>query len=293
MNAFDAELLDGVELALDVAAADFQALVIGNEGPAFSAGANLRPMLEAVDLGDFPFIEAFCTRGQLTFRQLKFSPFPTVAAVAGLALGGGCEIALHCSGIQAHSETTIGLVETGVGLVPGWGGCKEFMLRLIADKKRAQGPIAPALAAFEAISTARTSSSAYHAQEIGFLRAGDGVTMNRERLLADAKTKALALTAGYTPPEPAAITLSGASGYCALRNAIDTANLAGRLKPHDLIVAKALAGVLTGGASAPPRVVPEDALFDLEREAFVELVRAKATRERIRHMLETGKPLRN
>jgi 3-hydroxyacyl-CoA dehydrogenase len=287
MNAFDAELLTGVEIALDETAKGFQALVIGNEGPAFSAGANLRPMLEAAERGDFDFIEAFCHRGQQVFRRLKFAAHPSVAAVAGMALGGGCEIALHCSAIQAHAESAMGLVETNLGVVPGWGGGKELLLRLI------KGPVAPALTAFETIFGAKISGSAYQAKELGFLRPRDSITMNRERLLADAKARALAMVKDYKPPEPALVTLSGRSGRQALRNMIDTAFVAGRLKPHDRVVAEALAGMLCGGAADPLRPLAEDDLFDLERAAFLELIRTNATRARIRAMLETGKPLRN
>jgi 3-hydroxyacyl-CoA dehydrogenase len=293
MNAFCDELMEGVESALDETAKNFRALVIGNEGPAFSAGANLKPMLDSAERGDFASIEAFCIRGQRAFRRLKFAAFPSVAAVDGLALGGGCEIALHCSAIQAHAESAVGLVETNIGGVPGWGGSKELLLRLIADTSRIRGPVAPALEAFETIFQAKISGSAFQAQELGFLRLTDGVTMNIERLLADAKAKALALAQGYKPPEPALVAFSGPSGRQALRNAIDTAFAAGRLKPHDRVVAEVLARVLTGGDADPTRPLPEDVLFDLEREAFMELVRTAPTRARIRAMLETGKPLRN
>jgi 3-hydroxyacyl-CoA dehydrogenase len=293
MNAFDADLVDGVDIALDETAKNFQALVIGNEGQAFSAGANIKPMLEAAEHDDFNSIEALCRRGQQVFRRLKFAPHPSVAAVAGMALGGGCEIALHCSAIQAHAESAMGLVETSLGVVPGWGGSKELLLRLIADKSRIKGSVAPALAAFETIFGAKISGSAFQAQELGFLRPSDGVTMNRDRLLADAKAKALSLVAGYKPPEPKLIMLAGPSGRLALRNIIDTAFFAGRLKPHDRVVAEALAIVLSGGAADPARLTPEDDLFDLERAAFLALVRTDASQARIRALLETGKPLRN
>jgi 3-hydroxyacyl-CoA dehydrogenase len=210
-----------------------------------------------------------------------------------MALAGGCEISLHCSAIQAHAESAMGLVETNLGVVPGWGGSKELLLRLIRDKSRIKGPVAPALTAFETIFGAKISGSAYQAQELGFLRPHDGITMNRERLLADAKARALAMVKDYKPPESALVTLSGPSGRQALRNMIDTAYVAGRLKPHDRVVAEALAGVLSGGAADPTRPLAEDALFDLERAAFLDLIRTGATRARIRAMLDTGKPLRN
>ena len=142
--------------------------------------------------------------------------------------------------------------------------------------------------------SAKVSASAYQAQELGLLRASDGVSMNRERLLADAKARALALAPGYQPPEPGLLALSGASGRQALLNIVDSAALAGRLKPHDLVVGKALADVLSGGEGADvTRPLPEDALFALELAAFLDLVKTKATQARIRALLETGKPIRN
>ena len=293
-NAFSEELLAGIELALDEVAGGFQALVIGNEGNSFSAGANVQPLLAAAETGDFALIEAFCQRGQALFKRLKFAPFPSVAALFGATLGGGCEVALHCSAIQAHAETNMGLVEASLGLAPGWGGCKELLLRLSGDKSRPRGPAAIALAAFDTIFGSKISNSAYQAQELGLLRASDGVSMNRERLLADAKARALALAPGYQPPEPALLALSGASGRQALLNIVDSAALAGRLKPHDLVVGKTLADVLSGGEGADvTRPLSEDALFALELAAFLDLIKTKATQARIRALLETGKPIRN
>ena len=293
MNAFDADLLDALEAALDLVEKQFKGLVIGNDGPAFSAGANVKAVLAATEAGDEATVEGFVLRGQTLFRRLKFAPFPSVAAVHGMALGGGCEVALHCSAIQAHAECVMGLVEPNLGLVPGWGGTKELLLRLFADKARVRGPAATVLAAFDVIFGAKTSSSAFLARDLGFLRSSDGVTMNRELLLADAKARVLALAEGYKPPEPALLALPGASGREAIRNGIDTALLGGRLLPHDRVVGEALAGILSGGKTDVLTPIPEDLLYDFEREAFLDLIRTDATRARIRAMLETGKPIRN
>ena len=215
-------------------------------------------MLEAAERGDFDLIDAFCRRGQQVFRRLKFAPHPSVAAVAGMALGGGCEITLHCSAIQAHAECAMGLVETNLGIVPAWGGCKELLLRLMTDKSRIKGPVAPAVTAFETIFGAKISGSAFQARDLGFLRPSDGVTMNCDRLLADAKARALSMVDSYQPPEPVLAVLSGPSGRMALRNIIDTAAVAGWLKPHDRFVAETLADVLSGGAADPaPRRCPK------------------------------------
>jgi 3-hydroxyacyl-CoA dehydrogenase len=246
-------------------------------------------VLAAIEKEDFGAIDALVRSCQSTFQRVKFAPFPAVGAVAGSALGGGCEILLHCAAIQAHSETNMGLVEPSIGLIPAGGGCKEMLLRL--SKKNAKGPVAPALAAFELISGARISASAQLAREAGYLRAADRISMNRDRVLSDAKAFALSLAdAGYQPPQPVTITLGGPSAREALRNAIDTNLIAGRLKPHDAVVGEALSGILSGGGADPIRPVTEEAILTLEREAFLALVRTDATKARIKHMLTTGTP---
>ena len=294
MNTFNPDVLDALEAALARVARDFRALVIGSDGPVFSAGADIRQFLEAVETGGPAAFGARIDLGHRVFNAVKYAPFPVVGAAAGLALGGGCEVLLHCAAIQAHAELDIGLVETRIGVVPGWGGCKEMLLRFAEGHACAKGPVAPALAAFDLIGGAKVSTSAFEARRLGYLRPTDGITMNRDRLLADAKAKALTLADDYVPPAPPVLTLSGPSGASALRNVLDTEATAGRLTAHDRVVGEALVTVLTGGPDADPaRPASEDDVTALERAAFIALLGEEATLERVRHMLATGKPLRN
>ena len=210
-----------------------------------------------------------------------------------MALGGGCEILLHCDAVVAHAETYMGLVEAGVGVVPAWGGCKELLTRWATDPKRPGGPMPPVAQTFETISMAKVSTSAEEARELGFLRAADGITMNRDRLLANAKARALTMVEGYRPPEPVELALPGRSGRAALELAVHGFRASGAATPHDAVVAGQLATVLTGGDADPTETVSESELSRLEREAFLALIRTPATLARIETMLETGKPLRN
>ena len=293
MNTLNPSVLSALEAALALATRDFRALVIGSDAPAFSAGADIRQFLEAVEAGSEGFGERI-DQGHRVFKAVKYAAIPVVGAAAGLALGGGCELLLHCRAIQAHAELAMGLPEARIGLVPGWGGCKEMLVRLANGHGHAHGPVAPALAAFDLIAAGRVTQSAFEARRLGFLGPDDGITMNRDRLLADAKATALALADGYAPPEAPALTLSGPSGAAALRNLLDAEGTAGRLAPHDRVVGEALIGVLTGGATADPvRPAAEDAVTALERRAFLDLLATPASLARVRHMAETGKPLRN
>ncbi|RJG39872.1 3-hydroxyacyl-CoA dehydrogenase/enoyl-CoA hydratase family protein [Mesorhizobium sp. DCY119] len=295
MNTFNPDLLDAIGKAVERTAKDFRALVIGSDSAVFSAGADLRVFLDIVEKGGREALGAFLDyHGHSTFKALKYAPFPVVGAAAGLALGGGCEILLHCDAIQAHAELSIGLVETRIGVIPGWGGCKEMLLRFSERTAALRGPVAPAIAAFNLIASAKVSSSAFDARKLGFLRSSDGITMNRSRLIADAKAKALALAANYAPPEPRLIALSGPSGTSAIGNILDSEALAGRATVHDGVVGRALANVLTGGPSADPlKPLTEDDVTALEREAFVDLLVTPGTLDRVKHMLATGEPLRN
>ncbi|MFS8050744.1 FAD-dependent oxidoreductase [Rhizobium sp. BR 314] len=294
MNTYAPALFEAINKAIERCSRDFKALVIGSDSPVFSAGADLRIFLDTVEKGGREAIGAFIDQGHDTFKALKYAPFPVVGAAAGLALGGGCEILLHCDAIQAHAELTIGLVETRIGVVPGWGGCKEMMLRFSSATAALKGPVAPAIEVLNIIEPARVSTSAFDARSLGYLRASDGITMNRSRLLADAKAKALALANNYVASEPPTLTLSGPSGAAALHNLIEGAMVAGRATGHDGIIGRALAGVLTGGPSADPlKPVSEDDVLALERQAFIDQLATPATVDRVRHMLATGKPLRN
>jgi 3-hydroxyacyl-CoA dehydrogenase len=297
MNALDESILKMVGKAFEVIGggqAGFRALVIHNESPNFSVGANIGLALFAANIGMWDVIQTSMVEGQKAFKAMKYSPFPIVGAPAGMALGGGCEILLHCSAVQAHAETYMGLVEVGVGVIPGWGGCKEMLQRWVTNPRRPGGPMPPVAKVFEMISTAYVSTSAAEAKDALFLRPTDGVTMNRDRLLADAKAKALAmLEKGWTPPEPIEIPLPGPSGRAALEMAVEGFRLSGMATPHDEVVAKKLAYIVTGGDTDPTQTVAEDELSRLEREAFLALIQTEGTLARIEHMLETGKPLRN
>ncbi len=294
LNAIDPDVLAIVEKAVKIVEAGHKALVIYNEGSNFSVGANVGLALFAANTALWPMIEGLVEQGQKAYRKLKHAPFPVVSAPSGMALGGGCEILLHSDAIQAHSESYIGLVETGVGLIPGWGGCTELLSRLAADPKRPNGPMPPVVEAFETIGMAKVAKSAFEARELGFLRPGDGITFNRERLLAEAKAKALELAADYTPPEPVALTLPGPAAGAALRFALKDLRRKGAATEHDMVVAGQLAEVLSGGdkADVTEPMAPEDVLA-LERKAFMTLIRTEPTLARIEHTLETGKPLRN
>jgi 3-hydroxyacyl-CoA dehydrogenase len=294
MNTIDPGVFAMIGKALEIVQSGYKALVIYNEGQHFSAGVNLGLTLFAANVAAWPMIEDLLTQGQELYRALKHATFPVVGASSGLALGGGCELLLHCDAVQAHAESYIGLVETAVGLVPSWGGCKELLGRLSGDPRRPRGPMPPVAAAFETIGLAKVSKSAFEAKEMGFLRPTDGITFNRDRLLADAKAKALELAAGYRPPEPLQLSLPGPAGKAALGLALRDLSAKGVATAHDETVAAALAEVITGGVRADPtEPVNEGEVLRLERAAFMRLVKSEATLARMEHMLETGKPLRN
>lgn len=289
MNAISPAVLDAVEAV--AARRDLAGVVLANDHPrAFSAGADLAHF---VGLLDQPAaLEAFIRRGQDAFRALRAAPFPVVGAPQGLAVGGGCEILLHCDAIQAWAEAGLGLVERLVGIIPGWGGSTRLLLRQAVRSDLPKGPLPASAAAFDTIAGARTSSSALEARAMGFLGDGDGITMNRDRLLADAKARCLSLVPGYAPPQPAHIALPGPSGRVSLMNTAQAWRAAGRLTDHDLVVLEEVARVLTGGDTLPGVPVPEDRLYALECAAVCALAATEPTRARLRAMLATGKPLK-
>lgn len=297
MNSIDPDIMAMLRKTIDLIGdgkGAWKALVLHNEGDNFSVGANIGLALFAANVALWPAIEQMIAEGQEIYKALKYAPFPVVAAPSGMALGGGCEILLHSDAIQAHAETYAGLVEVGVGVVPGWGGCKEMLFRHFTNKKRPGGPMPPLSTVFEAIGTAKVAKSAFEAKEMLILRDGDGVTMNRDRLLADAKAKALELAKDYQPPQPVEIALPGPTAKAALNLAVQGFALQGKATPHDVVVSDALADVLSGGEGADvTEPTGEDALLALERDSFMRLMKTPATLARIEHMLETGKPLRN
>lgn len=293
MNAVDGDIIAMVQQAAKLHAKGWKALVIGHDGDNFSVGANVGLGLFQANIGMWPVIEQGISEGQRAYKALKYAPFPVVAAPAGMALGGGCEICLHADAIQAHAESYMGLVEVGVGLLPAWGGCKELLTRATLNPKRPGGPMPPIAEVFEAIAQAKVATSAAEARDMHILRPGDGITMNRRRLLADAKAKALSLVEGYRPPEPVALNLPGPSARAALNLAVEGFVAQGKATAYDAVVAAEVARVLTGGDTDITEEVSEDQLLALEREGEMRLFRNEPTLARITHILETGKPLRN
>ena len=295
MNTLDDQVMELLGKALKITAKDYKAMVVYNEGSNFSVGANLGLALFAVNIAMWPQIDQLIKGGQDTYKALKYAPFPVVGAPSGMALGGGCEILLHCDAVQAHAETYTGLVEVGVGVVPGWGGCKEMILRHMSNPRRAGGPMPALTQVFQTIGTAQVAKSALEAQEmLFFLPDRSGVTMNRDRLLADAKARALALADGYEAPKPPEeIRLPGSTAKMAMQLAVDGLAQQGKATPHDVVVSDALGDVLSGGDTDITETVTEEQLLKLERQAFLSLLRTPGTLARVEHMLTTGKPLRN
>ncbi len=292
MNTFDMDILSLLRQSIEKVEQDFTALVIHNEGENFSAGANLGLLMMAIDQGNWKGVEDLIKQGQQTFKALKYAPFPVVAAPSGLALGGGCEVLLHCDAIQAHAELYTGLVEVGVGLVPGWGGCKEYLRRCL-QLKSLGGPIPPVAKAFETIAMAKVSKSAVEAKELLFVSASDDITMNKSRLLADAKNKALALSQDYAVPEEIEYKLPGKTAKVLLDMSVKGFKLLGKVTSYDVEVADKLATVLTGGDCDMMEPLTENDILELECQVFTEIVKQEGTLARLDHMLKTGKPLRN
>jgi len=293
MNALDPDVvaLIGKAVAMGKKGA-FRALVIHNEGENFSVGANIGLALFAANIAAWGEIEGMIEAGQKVLRALRDAPFPVVGAPSGMALGGGCEILLHCDAVQAHAETYMGLVEVGVGLIPAWGGCTTMLRRWAEAPKAPHGPMPPVMKTFEMIATAQVAKSAAEAKEMLLLRPGDGITMNHDRLLAEAKARALSLIEGYQPPKPAALRLPGASGQAALSLAVGQMARLGKATLHDITVCDHLARTLTGTKDHTEETSEEEVL-KLERQSFMALLKTEPTLARVEHMLETGRPLRN
>jgi 3-hydroxyacyl-CoA dehydrogenase len=270
-------------------------LVIGNDDPrTFSAGANLGEVAQVVQQGDWKTLDAAVRRFQDCSMRIRQSPFPVVVAPAGLTLGGACEWSLHADLVQAHAELYMGLVEVGVGLLPGGGGTKELLFRFMRDLTPYEeaDPFEAVKRAFRLIAMATTSTSALEARKLGLLREHDQITMNRSHLLADAKARVLDLAPGYVPPVPRTIRAVGREAIGNLYYALFAFKEAGQASDHDVRVGREIAYVLCGG-DGPPRTVTEQDILDLERDSFLRLLGMKETQDRIAHMLKTGKPLRN
>ena len=293
MNSIDPDLLGLLGKSIAAVAQNFKAMVIYNEGSNFSVGANLGLAMFAVNICAWDQVKGMVELGQGTYRALREAPFPVVGAPSGMALGGGCEILMHCAAVQAHAESYVGLVEVGVGLIPGWGGCATLLGRWTDAPGMPRGPMPAIAKTFETISTAKVAKSAMEAKEALLLPHDAGVTMNRDRLLFDAKAKALSMVGKHEAPARRSYRLPGPTGMAALTLALDGFVQKGDATPHDRVVCLKLAEVLTGGDADVTEEISEDAILAMERKNFMSLVRHPGSMARIEHMLETGKPLRN
>ena len=296
MNSLGEGVLQMLDAALDRAERGrHTGLIIGNDDPrTFTAGADLALVLRQAAAGEWQALEAGVESFQRLVASLRQKPFPVVVAPFGLTLGGGAEMTLHASRVQAHAELYVGLVEVGVGLIPAGGGTKELLFRFseeIAAYEEAD-PFEAVKRAFKMIALATTSTSALDARKLGFLRDGDRISMNRDHLLGDAKARVLEMARDYVAPPPRRIRALGREAIGNLEYAIWAMHEGGQASEHDVRIARALARVLAGG-DGPPRDVSEQDVLDLEREAFLSLLGTKETQQRIEHMLKTGKPLRN
>ena len=296
MNSLGEGVLSMVMKSLEIVERDNLAgLVIGNDDPrTFTAGADLMMVASLAQAGDWKKLEEAVEFFQGCSMSIRSAPFPVVVAPFGLTLGGGTEWSLHADAIQAHAELYMGLVEVGVGLLPGGGGTKELLFRFAQELASYDDadPFEAAKRAFRMIAMATVSTSAAEARTLGFLRDRDRISMNRDFLLADAKQRVLDLAPGYVAPPPRTIEAVGRAGIGNLHYAAWAMHEAGQASDHDVRIAMEIARVLCGG-DGPARVVSEDDVLDLEREAFLLLLGTKETQERIAHMLKTGKPLRN
>lgn len=292
-HAIGPQVLEGVNKALDIAEAEYRALVIWQTEEPFSVGADLQSMMPAFMMGDWKGIENIVKNFQDTSMRLKYSQIPVVAATQGYAFGGGCEFVMHADKVVAALETYIGLVEVGVGLLPAGGGCKEFALRAANEAK---GDVLAAVKDyFMAIATAKVGTSALEGQEIGFIKKTDTVVFNAYELLYVAKQEALAMAeAGYRPPlKVKAFPVAGRAGAASIKGQLVNMLEGQFISKHDFTIASLIADIMTGGDVEQGTLVDEQWILDLERKGFMQLLRNPLTQARIANMLTTGKPLRN
>jgi 3-hydroxyacyl-CoA dehydrogenase len=296
MNAIGGDTLAMLGAGVKEASKNFAALVVGNDAPHFSAGANLMLLLLESQEGNWEEIDLMVRSFQAATLGLRYSDVPVVVAPAGLTLGGGCEVVLHADRVRAAAESYIGLVEVGVGLIPAGGGSKEMLLRSVSHLPQPKADLLPFVQrAFETIGFAKVSTSGPDAYRLGLLRDQDSVSMNRDRLLYDAKMVALdRVREGYVKPAPpTAIPVGGEGVLAALNLGVHLAWRGGRITDHDAVVGRKLAWILAGGSLPHATVVSERYLLDLEREAFLSLCGEPKTQARIQYTLKTGKTLRN
>lgn len=296
MNTIGGDVIQGINKAIDLAEKEYRGLVIGNDGKNFSAGANIGMIFMMAVEQDFDELNRAVRMFQNTAMRLRYSSIPVVAAPFQLALGGGCEFSMHADFVQLHAETYMGLVEFGVGVIPGGGGSKEFALRASDEYRSDQIDQNFLRERFLTVGQAKVSTSAVEAFELGYLQAGKyAITMNRSRLLADAKAKALELAnAGYLQPAPRKnIRVLGNQGLGIVYVGASSMQAGHYISEHDKKISEKLGWVMCGGDLSQPTEVDEQYLLDLERKTFLELCTERKTLERLQHMLTKGKPLRN
>ena len=293
-NTIDISTLEFLNEAIDIVNSSYNSMILYNEGDFFSAGANLGEALFLGNIGLESEVEnKILNKGQEVYTKLKYSNFPVVAAPANIALGGGCEIILHSDYVQAHIESYIGLTEAALGILPAWGGCKELLFRFYNNNKIPKGPMPSIIKTFELIGMAKVSSSAHEAKKLGYLRNSDGITMNKNRLLYDAKQKAIQLSEKYEPPKKNTYFLPGKTAQAALNLAINNMFSNGQISSHDKFVGEKIAYVLSGGDTDITKLMKEENILKLEKNAIYELMKEDLTIERLEYVLETGKYLRN
>ncbi len=295
-NSVDPEVIAMLGEATARAERDFRALVIVNQGDHFSVGANLFGVVVAAQQQQWDELERMINGFQQACQRLKYSTIPVVAAPFGMTVGGGLEVCLGADAVQAHAETYAGLVEVGVGLIPGGGGCMNLVWRALESLPEGADVLVDPLVAqvFKNIAMANVATSAQMAQRYGYFRNTDGISFDRARLLYEAKQRAIGLAeAGYHPPAPRAHKLLGESGIATISMLVDTLVQGGFATEYDGFIARKLAYVLCGGPSGAASPVTEQRMLDLEREVFLSLCGEAKSLERMQHMLMTNKALRN
>jgi 3-hydroxyacyl-CoA dehydrogenase len=296
MNTIGGEVLEGVNKAIDRAEKDFRGLILANDGANFSAGANVGMIFMLAAEQEFDELDMAVRLFQKTTMRLRYSSIPTIVAPHALTLGGGCEMCLHADKVQATAESYIGLVELGVGLIPGGGGTKEMALRASDEFKEGRIEEEPLKDRFMTVAMAKVSTSAHEAYDLGILRKGhDEITMNLSRQIADAKRSVLLMAdEGYSRPvERKDIKVLGRTGLGMLLTGVHSMRFANYISDHDAKIAGKLAYVMCGGDLSESALVSEQYLLDLEREAFLSLAGERKTLERLQSVLKTGKPIRN
>ena len=295
MNALGQDVIEGLLRGVDLAEKGYRGLVVGNDAPNFSAGANLGLVYMQALEQEFDELNLLVQQFQQAMMRMRYSSIPVVGTPHGLTLGGGCELNLHCDRVVAAAESYIGLVEFGVGLIPGGGGTKEMTLRTAAKYEDGEPEYNLLRNTYMTISTAKVSTSAAEAFDLGFLRRGDEIVVNPNRVIAQAKAAALELAdAGYSQPVPKTnIKVHGRGALGMFMSGVYAMKLGNYISEHDEKIANKLAYVMCGGDLSSPTEVSEQYLLDLEREAFLSLCGERKTLERIQSILTTGKPLRN